>query len=113
MVMWTNSLPHFLAAVLAAIFAVAAVIDLVGSRYVRARFRQWQYPRQFYQVMGVLQLSAAIFLAVPQLRIWGIILAGLITFFWVVTLLNHRQWSLALAGMLMLVALAPASLAIY
>lgn len=110
--MSTISLPHLLATVLAAIFAVAAIIDLIGARYVRARFRQWRYPRQFYRVMGVLQLFAAIFLMVPQLRIWGIILAGLITFFSVVTLLNHRQWSWAIAGMLVLVALAPASLAI-
>jgi hypothetical protein len=111
--MWTNSLPHFLAGALAVTFAVAAVIDMAGSRYVRARFRRWRYPRQFYRVMGVLQLFTALFLAVPQLRIWGIILAGLITFFWVVTLLNHRQWSWAMAGMLLLMALAPASLAIH
>jgi hypothetical protein len=109
--MWTNSLPHFLAAALAAIFAAAAVIDLAGSRYVRARFRQWRRPRQFYRVIGVLQLFTAIFLAVPQLRVWGIILAGLMTFFWVVTLLNHRRWNWAMAGMLLLAALAPASLA--
>ncbi len=111
--MWTNSLPHFLVGALAAIFAIAAIIDMAGSRYVRARFRQWRYPRQFYRAMGVLQFFAAFFLAVPQLRIWGIVLAGFITFFWVVNLLNHRQWSWAVAGMLMMMALAPASLAIY
>ena len=59
-----------------------------------------------------MQLVTAAFLATPQLRFWGIILAGLITFFWVVTLLNHRQWSWAVAGMLMMIALVPASLAI-
>lgn len=111
--MWTSSLSHFLAGALAVIFAVAGVVDLVGSRYVRVRFRQWRYPRQFYRMVGVLQLFAAIFLAVPPLRIWGIVLASLITFFWVVTLLNHRQWNWAIAGMLVLVALAPASLTIY
>jgi len=110
--MWTHSLPHLFAAALTAIFAAAAVMDLTGTRYVRARLRQWRYPRQFYRVLGVLQLFAALFLAVPQLRIWGIILAGFITFFSVVTLLNHRQWSWAMAGMLMMMALAPASLAI-
>jgi hypothetical protein len=110
--MWTISLPHLAAGILAAIFGIAAIMDLVGARYIRARFRQWRYPRQFYRVMGVLQLFAAIFLAMAQLRIWGIILAGLITFFWVVTLLNHRQWSWAVAGMLMMMALVPASLAI-
>ena len=111
--MWTSSLPHFLANGLAAIFAIAAIMDLAGSRYVRARFRQWRYPRQFYRIMGVLQLITAIFLAMPQLRIWGIILAGLLSFFWIVPLLGHRQWSWAAAGMLLMMALAPASLAIH
>jgi hypothetical protein len=108
-----NNFPHVVAGVLAAIFAISGVIDVVGSGYIRARFRQWEYPRGFYRVMGVLQLITALFLAVPQLRIWGIILAGLVTFFWVVILLNHRQWSWAVAGMLIMMALAPASLAIY
>ena len=111
--MWINSLPHLLANVLSAIFAIAAIIDLAGSRYMRARFRQWRHPRQFHQVMGVLELLTSLFLAVPQLRIWGVILAGLITFFWVVALLNHRQWRLAVAGMLLMIALVPASLAIH
>ena len=110
--MWINNLPHLLAGALAVIFATTAIIDLAGSRYIRARFRQWRYPRQFYWVMGVLQLMTSAFLSMPQLRIWGIILAGLITFFWVVTLLNHRQWSWAVAGILMMIALVPASLAI-
>ena len=111
--MGTNSLPHLLADILAAIFAITAIIDLAGSRYIRARFRTWRHPRQFYRVMGVLQLITSLFLAAPQLRIWGIILAGLITFFWVVTLLNHRQWRLAAAGILLMAALVPASLAIH
>jgi hypothetical protein len=111
--MWANNLPHILAGVLAVIFAITGIIDVAGSAYVRARFRHREYPRQFYRVMGVLQLMTALFLAVPQLRIWGIILAGLTTFFEVVILLNHRQWSWAAAGMLLMMALAPASLAIY
>src|ERR1700689_3702406 len=111
--MWTSVLPHILANGLAAIFAITAIIDLAGSRYIRARFRQWRYPRQFYRVMGVLQLFTSLFLAMPQLRIWGIFLAGLVTFFWVVTFLNHRHWSWAAAGMLMMMALVPASLAIH
>jgi membrane protein HdeD len=111
--MLTNSHLHLLPGTLAVIFAIAAIINLAGSQYISARFRQWRYPRQFYQVMGVLQLFTSLFLAIPQLQIWGIILAGLIIFFWVVTLLNHRQWSWAAAGMLMMMALVPASLAIH
>ena len=108
--MWISSLPHFLVGVLAAIFEVAAIGYIIGSGYFRERLR---HPVQYYRVIGVLQLFAAFFLMVPQLRIWGIVLAGLMTFFWVVSLLNHRQWNWALAGMLMMMALAPAALAIH
>jgi hypothetical protein len=110
--MWTTSLPHLFAYGLATVFAVNAMIDLAGFRYIRALFRQWRYPRQFYRVIGILQLFTALFLAVPHLRVWGVLLAGMLTFFWVVTLLNHRQWSWAVGGILMMMALVPASLAI-
>jgi hypothetical protein len=108
-----GNLPHIFAGALAAIYAIAGIIDLMGARYIRARFRHQEYPRQFYRVMGMLQLITALFLAVPQLRIWGIIMAAFLTFYWVVIFLNHRQWSWAVAGMLMMMALAPASLALY
>ena len=111
--MWTNNFPHILAGTLAVIFAITGAIDFAGSGYIRARFRQWRHPRRFYRVMGVLQLLTSFFLAMPLLRIWGIILAAFVTFFWVVTLLNHRQWRLAAAGILLMAALVPASLAIH
>ena len=111
--MWTSDIPHLVIAVLIAIFAIAAIIDKAAARYLCERFRDWGYPRQFYRVMGVLQLFVALFLAVAQLRVWGIILAGFILFWGIVFLLHHGRWRWAAAGMLMLVALAPASLAIY
>jgi hypothetical protein len=95
--MWINNLPHFLVDVLAVIFVITATIDMAGSLYIRARVRQWRYLRHFHRVMCVLQLFTALFLAVPQLRIWGIILAGLITSFRIVILRSHRQWSWAAA----------------
>jgi hypothetical protein len=111
--MWADNLPHLFAALLAAIFAVAAIIDLVGSRYMHARLHRRRHPSQFYRTTGALKLFTALFLATPELRIWGVILAGLITFFWVVTLLNHRQWRWASIGILVMMALVPASLAIH
>jgi hypothetical protein len=69
--------PRTFAGTLAVIFAITAIIDLGGSPYIRVRFRQWQHPRQFYRVMGVLQLITSLFLAIPQLRIWGFVLARL------------------------------------
>ena len=111
--MWTLHQLHLLAASLAAIFAITAAIELTGSHYIRTHFRRWRHPRRFYQVMGTLQIFAALFLAMPQLRLLGIILAGFVIFLWTVTLLNHRQWSWAVAAMLMMLALVPASLAIH
>jgi hypothetical protein len=96
--MWINSFPRYFADVLAVIFAITATIDMAGFFYIRARARQWRYLRQFYQVMCVLQLFTALFLAVPQLRIWGIILAGLVTSFRTVILRYHRQWNWAAAS---------------
>ena len=111
--MWATYFPYLMAGGLSAVYAIAGIIDVAKPGYVRARFRHQEYPRQFYRVMGVLQLITALFLAVPQLRIWGIIMAGFLTFYWVVILLNHRQWNWAVIGMLLMMALAPASLALY
>ena len=111
--MWTESFPHLLVGVLAAIFATNGIIDMTESISILGLSRRLRYPRQLYRVIGVLQLFTAVFLAVPQLRIWGIILAGFITFFWILILLNRRQWRWAVAGMLMMMALVPASLAIH
>jgi hypothetical protein len=111
--MWTTSFPYLLVNALAAIFGGAALIGMAGSRYLRERFGQWRYPGKFYRVMGLLQLFTALCLALPPLRVWGIVLAGIITFVWVVNLLNHRQWRWAAAGMVLLMALPPASLALY
>jgi hypothetical protein len=111
--MSANGIPHLLVEALAAIFAFAAIIDVVGARYIRARFRQWRYPSRFYRVMGMLQLFAAFFLAAPASRIWGVVLAGFILFLWIVILLNHRRWSWAAGGMVVMMALVPASLAVH
>jgi hypothetical protein len=58
-----------------------------------------------------LELATALFLIVPQLRVWGLMLAIPITFFSVVTLLNHRQYLWSLFGMLLLASLVPVALA--
>jgi hypothetical protein len=96
---------------LVALFAAAGLINLLGLSWVRAAYRFWHYPKQFYRTVGAMELLVAIFLAVPQLRIWGVILGGFIGFFAVVTLLNHRQYALSFPGMLLMVSLVPAALA--
>jgi hypothetical protein len=97
--------------VVSALFLLAGVLNLSGIKAVRAAYRLWHYRRSFHRTVGVLELATALFLIVPQLRIWGVMLAVPITFFSVVTLLNHRQYLWSLFGMLLLVSLVPVSLA--
>ncbi|HEY2007437.1 MAG TPA: DoxX family protein [Rhizomicrobium sp.] len=89
------------------VFLLAGLVNLGGSPVVRAAYRAWDYPANFYRVVGLLELMAALFLALPQTRIWGVILGGFIAFFSVVTLLKHRRYAWSLPAILLLVALIP------
>jgi hypothetical protein len=97
--------------VVSAIFGLTGLINLGGSTHMRAVYRLRRYPRHFYRIVGIAQLMAAIFLIVPETRIWGIAAGGMITFIVIVTLLHHRQYLWAVPAMLLLVSLVPASLA--
>ena len=101
----------FVAYALVVLFALVGLANVSGNSMVRATYRLWRYPRRFHRVVGVLELTTALFLAVPQLRIWGVILGGFIAFFSVVALLNHRRYALSVSGMLLLASLVPAALA--
>jgi len=93
---------------LATLFAFAAVLHLAAPRPLREGYRRWQFAPGFYYVAGIAQLFAAVFLAVPQTRIWGGILAAVILFVAVTSLLNHRKYLYALPAMLAMLAIAPA-----
>jgi hypothetical protein len=98
---------------LSAIFALAGLIHLSGSVHFRAIYRLWHYPHHFYRVVGAAEVMAALFLIVPETRIWGIVAGGTISLIATVTLLHHRQYLWSLPAMLLLVSLIPASLARY
>jgi hypothetical protein len=91
------------------VFLLAGIINLSGSPVVRAAYRAWDYPANFYRVVGLIELAAALFLALPETRIWGVILGGFIAFFSVVALLKHRRYAWSLPVMLLLAALVPVS----
>ena len=93
------------------LFLLAAVVNLSGLPVVKRSYRTWNYPPNFYRVIGVIELMVALFLTVPQTRIWGVILGGLIAFFSVVTLLRHGRYAWSVPGMLLLAALVPVSFA--
>ena len=93
---------------LATLFAFAAVLHLAAPRPLREGYRRWQFAPGFYYVAGIAQLFAAVFLAVPQTRIWGGILGAMVLFVTVVLLLNRGKYAYAVPAMLLMMALAPA-----
>jgi uncharacterized membrane protein HdeD (DUF308 family) len=106
------SFSFFVAWVVGAILAVAGLVNIAGPRRVREAYARWEFPARFYLVAGSLEITAAAFLAIPELRIWGIALAGFIMFGAVVTLFNHRRYMSAVPGIIMMAALVPASFAV-
>jgi hypothetical protein len=97
-----------LAIVLATLFGLAGVLHLAAPRFLRSAYRRWHFAPGFYYVVGIAQSLAALFLIVPQTRIWGGILAAMILFVAVVSLLNHRKYLYAVPAILIMIALAPA-----
>ena len=105
-------IPHIFAGVLAAAFGLIGLVQLAGPRALRHAYDNWDYPQHLRIVTGVLDIAAAIMLAEPSLRGWGIALAAILSFGSVVTLLNHRQYRFAAAVIIMMAALIPATLAV-
>lgn len=102
------AIAHIIANSLALLFAGVGLLHMVAPYGLRMAYRRWQFGRGFYYVVGIAQLFAALFLAIPQTRIWGGFLAGTILFLTVVSLLNHRKYFHAAPAILVLMALAPA-----
>ncbi len=97
--------------VLVFVYLIAGSANLIGGSFVRRLFNRWHYPGQFHRVVGTLELLSAAFLVFPQTRIVGLVMAGIISFFSVVTLLNHRQYGWSVPAMFLFAAIAPAALA--
>jgi hypothetical protein len=87
-------------------------VNWFDGRRVRAFYENWNLPASSYRTIGLLEIVAATFIAVPHLRAWGIVLAAPIIFGSVVMLLYHRHYIFALGVIAMLVALGAAVLAI-
>ena len=101
-----------LATGLAVVFWVIGVTHLLGPRFLREAFEKWNYGTLARLVTGTLEVTAALMLAHPELRGWGIALAALIMFGAVITLLSHEQYLCAVPSIALMVALVPAMLAV-
>ena len=95
----------------AALFAVAGILFFAAPAPLAGLLVDWGYGRSFARVFGACALAVALFLSIPQLRLWGIVVAGLVLFGTTVTLLERRKYLYAVPGILLLGAL-PLSLAI-
>jgi hypothetical protein len=106
------SISSVIALSVAIVFALIGVVQLAGPRFVREAYERWDYPQRVRLVTGVLDLMAALLLASPELRAFGIALAGLLTFGSVVVLLAHRHYLNASLAIVLMAALVPATLAV-
>jgi predicted MFS family arabinose efflux permease len=98
--------------ILVFVYLAAGSTNLIGGSFVRRLFNRWHYPGQFHRVVGALELLSVAFLVFPQTRILGLVMAGLIGFFSVVTLLSHRQYGWSVPAMLLFAAVVPAAFAV-
>ncbi len=106
------SFPFLTVWLVGTILMAVGLINIAGPRKLREIYANWDFPPRFYLVAGALEVTAAAFLAVPELRLWGIALAGLIAFGAVVTLFNQRHYLSAVPAIILMLALLPASLAV-
>ena len=96
---------------IASVFGASGLLHLAGLGFVKRTYARADFPPGFYRLAGLVQLLAAVFLASPITRIWGVILAASVTFAAMVVLLSNRQYAYSVPGLLLLAALVPASLA--
>ena len=88
--------------VAAVVFAAAGLYFFADPAPLAKLLGDWAYGRNFNRVFGVFSLLAAILLAVPQLRLWGVTIAGFVLFGTTVALLERRQYLYAVPSILML-----------
>ncbi len=79
--------------VVVAFLVAVGAIHLAGGKAIREAYAAWRYPPNFHLVTGLLEMAAAVLLAFPATRIWGLALAAAVTLAALLTLLRHRQVS--------------------
>lgn len=77
--------------ILAALFAVAGVINLAGLGPVKRDFARWGYPTWLRLLCGALELSSAGFLLGQQTRLLGLAIAGVVMIGALFTLVRNRE----------------------
>lgn len=92
MMAWNSaSFESILAVIVAALFAVAGVVNLARRGAPKRDFARWGYPAWFQLLCGALELLSAALLLEQQTRVLGLTLAGAIMIGALVTLLRNRE----------------------
>ena len=80
-----------LAMIVAAMFAVAGVVNIARLGAAKRDFARWGYPAWFQWLCGALELLSAALLVGQQTRVLGLTLAGAIMLGALFTLLRNRE----------------------
>jgi uncharacterized membrane protein YphA (DoxX/SURF4 family) len=78
---------------LVAAFFGAGVFNAIGAPATVSSFVRWGYPRWWGRLTGVLEMLAAILIALPASRAAGLILGALIVAAAVLTVLRRREFT--------------------
>ncbi len=106
------SLPLIAAWANGAFLGAAGLVNWFDGQKIRALYRRWSIPARSYRTIGLLEIAAAMFLFVPHLRAWGIVLGAVILFGSAVLLLSRRNYAYAMGVIFMMVTLGAAVFAI-
>ena len=90
---------------LAWIFAAIGFFHMVAPGRLVATYRQWGYPPAFPVVAGMLNIAAAVLMATPERRLFGVALAAIILFVSNVMLIGRNHYLGSVPGILLLLAL--------
>lgn len=89
---WNSaSFELILAMVLAALFAIAGLVNLARPGAVKRDFARWGYPAWLQLLCGALELLSAALLLGQQTRVPGLALAGAIMIGALFTLIRNRE----------------------
>jgi hypothetical protein len=86
----------------AALFAVAGFYFFSDPAPLAKMLGDWVHGRNFNRVFGAFSLLAAILMAIPQLRLWAVAIAGFVLFGTTVALLERRRYLYAFPSILLL-----------
>jgi hypothetical protein len=110
--MTSISIPVLAAWADAAMFAAVGVINFTAPKRVLDTYEQWDVAPGLYRMLGLIEILAAVCLATPSLRVWGLIIAGPIAFASVVMLLDQQKYKCAATAVVIATGLFVAMFAV-